>query len=57
MILKRRTMVLWQLGIAISLILSILALNLYFYRTPLETNAALRNLAPSLNHLWDRWFR
>lgn len=51
MILRRRTIVLWQLGIAISLILSILALNLYFYRTPLETNAALRNLAPSLNHL------
>lgn len=52
MILRRRTIVLWQLGIAISLILSILALNLYFYRTPLETNAALRNLAPSLNHLF-----
>lgn len=52
MILRRRTIVLWQLGIAISLILSILALNLYFHSTPLQTNAALRNLAPSLNHLF-----
>lgn len=52
MTIERRTLVLWQLCLAVSLILSILVLNLYFSRTPLQTNATLRNLAPSLDYLF-----
>ncbi|CAN2924603.1 Dipeptide transport system permease protein DppC (TC 3.A.1.5.2) [Streptococcus dysgalactiae subsp. dysgalactiae] len=50
--MKHRTLIFLQLGIAISLILSILILNIYFFRVPLQTNAAFRNLSPSLNHLF-----
>ncbi|PZO94925.1 MAG: ABC transporter permease [Streptococcus pyogenes] len=52
MTLERRTLVLWQLGVASLLILSVLFLNAYFYHTPLQTDATLRNLSPSLHHLF-----